>query len=145
MHIRKLNTEDLEELLTLYTHLHTEAPAAPERTKEVWNAICENPDTYYFGAFEERLVSSCNLTITPNLTRGCRPFALVENVITHPDFRRHGYGRAVLNAALEEAKIQDCYKVMLLSGRKDEAVFRFYESVGFDRDAKKGFVIRLSQ
>ena len=34
----------------------------------------------------------------------------------------------------------NCYKVMLLTGRKDESTFRFYESAGFDRNAKQAFV-----
>ena len=44
--------------------------------------------------------------------------------------------------ALEEAWAAHCYKVMLLTGRKDEATFRFYESVGFDRNGKQGFIAK---
>jgi hypothetical protein len=33
-----------------------------------------------------------------------------------------------------------CYKVMLLTGRQDEATLRFYEKVGFRRGVKTGFV-----
>lgn len=142
-HIRKLDTGDLKELLTLYTYLHTEAPPDPVLAAATWKSICKNPSIHYFGAFDEKLVSTCNLSITQNLTRGCRPFAVIENVVTHPDHRRNGYGRAVLTAAMEEAKANRCYKVMLLSGRKEEAVIQFYQSLGFDRDAKQGFVIML--
>jgi hypothetical protein len=31
---------------------------------------------------------------------------------------------------------------MLLTGRKDEAIFNFYESAGFNRDEKQAFVAR---
>ena len=34
---------------------------------------------------------------------------------------------------------RNCYKVMLLTGRKNEATYRFYESAGFDRHAKQAF------
>lgn len=34
------------------------------------------------------------------------------------------------------------YKVMLLTGRKDEGTFKFYESAGFDRHTKQAFVAR---
>jgi hypothetical protein len=30
----------------------------------------------------------------------------------------------------------------LMTGRKDDATFRFYESVGFARDAKQAFLAR---
>ena len=87
-------------------------------------------------------MSSCALSVVPNLTRGCQPYGVIENVVTHADYRGKGYGKAVLRQALEYAWKRDCYKVMLLSGRKSEAVYRFYESVGFDRHAKQAFVAR---
>ena len=37
--------------------------------------------------------------IIPNLTRGLRPYAFVENVVTHADYRGKGYATACLNYA----------------------------------------------
>ncbi|MDM0009985.1 transposase [Variovorax sp. J22G73] len=34
------------------------------------------------------------------------------------------------------------YKVMLMTGRKDEATFRFYEAAGFNRDDKQAFIAK---
>lgn len=83
-------------------------------------------------------VATCTLIVVPNLTRNGRPYALVENVVTHHRVRRQGYGRAVIAAALAAAWADNCYKAMLLSGRGAE-VFAFYESVGFLRGVKTGF------
>jgi ribosomal protein S18 acetylase RimI-like enzyme len=77
------------------------------------------------------------LAITPDLTRGCRPYGLIENVVTHAAHRRRGYGRQVLAHALSDAGQHGCCKVMLMTGRKDEAIYRFYESLGFRRDSKQ--------
>jgi GNAT superfamily N-acetyltransferase len=82
------------------------------------------------------------LSIIPNLSRGCRPYGLVENVVTHEGFRRKGCGTAVLAKALALARESGCYKVMLLTGRKDEGIFRFYESAGFDGNDKRAFLAR---
>jgi len=147
MRIAEIGSEGLDDLLELYTHLHSRDVPLPERAvvASVWGEIQGNPRLKYFGAHVDgRLVSSCTLSIIPNLTRGCRPYGLIENVVTHAHFRRQGLGRAVMRHALERAWAEGCYKVMLLTGRKDEGVFRFYEEVGFDRHSKQAFLAKPS-
>ena len=143
--IRELSGPDLPALLELYQHLHAEDdPLPPEdEVQEIWAAIQQNPDLRYYGVFEgDVLVSSCTLSVIPNLTRGCRPYGVIENVVTHADFRRRGHGRSVLKHALADAWSRGCYKVMLLTGRKSEATYTFYESAGFDRHAKQAFLAK---
>ena len=145
MVIRHLRADELNAILDLYRHLHrADDPLPPPPVlAAAWDAILSNPSCRYFGGFiAETLVSSCALTVIPNLTRACRPYGLIENVVTHADHRRNGYAKALLGEALREAWAEGCYKVMLLTGRKDEAVSRFYESAGFDRHAKQAFVAR---
>ena len=67
---------------------------------------------------------------------------LIENVVTHREHRNKGWGKAVLKHALAHAWSAGCYKVMLLTGRKEESVFRFYEGAGFSRHGKQAFVAR---
>ena len=145
MDIREIKASELRDLLRLYRHLHeTDDPLpAPQVVEGVWKDIEDSDSLAYFGVFlGDRLVSSCALSIIPNLTRGCRPYGVIENVVTHPDFRRKGFGRAVLKFALKLAWSRNCYKVMLLTGRKTEETYRFYESAGFDRHAKQAFLAK---
>ena len=114
------------------------ASAAP-----VWAAVLGSGLTTPFVAeIEGRLVSSCTLAIVPNLSRGARPYGVIENVVTDEGHRRAGLGRAVLEAALDKAWAADCYKVLLATGSRRESTLRFYEGVGFTRDAKTYFEIR---
>ena len=93
-----------------------------------------------------QLISSCMLTIIPNLTRACRPFGVIENVVTQSAYRGQGWGRALLlRHALAHAWQARCYKVMLMTGRKDESTLRFYEQSGFERHGKQAFVARPPQ
>lgn len=143
MKIRGLNKGELDQLFKLYRHLHeSDDPLPPENVvQRIWQEIQEDPGHKYFGLFDgDLLISSCVLNIIPNLTRGCRPYGLIENVVTHSGFRRRGLGRALLLYALEYAWNRGCYKVMLLTGRKDEGTYTFYESAGFDRHAKQAFL-----
>jgi GNAT superfamily N-acetyltransferase len=107
---------------------------------EVWSEVLGNPRCRYFGGFVcGELVSSCTIMVIPNLTRGARPYGLIENVVTHQEHRGQGYGKALLAQALEFGWSQQCYKVMLMTGRKDDATHHFYESAGFDPLSKKAF------
>ncbi|MFH0129548.1 GNAT family N-acetyltransferase [Variovorax sp. VaC1] len=145
MDVRQIAPSELKSLLALYRHLHdTDDPLPDTATVEsVWQELMGNPRYRYFGAYAaEQLVSSCTVTVIPNLTRGCKPYAVVENVVTHADHRKRGYGKAVLAEALSFAWSQGCYKVMLMTGRKDEATFQFYESVGFNRSDKQAFAMK---
>lgn len=145
MSIRELTGSDLSALMDLYAHLHdSDLPrASPQRLASVWDSIQSDDGIRYFGVFDgANLIGSCNITIIPNLTRSCAPYGLIENVVTHKDYRRRGYGRAVLKAALDFAWTRQCYKVMLMTGRLDEGTFSFYEKAGFKRNQKEAFVAK---
>ena len=143
MKVRALVHPDLSSLLALYGDLiRNDAPLPDANTVDsVWSESLDNPRMRHFGGFDGAgLVAACTICVVPNLTRGCRPYALIENVVTAATHRRKGWGRAVLSEALGFAWSQNCYKVMLLTGRQDEGVFRFYQSLGFSPNDKRGFV-----
>ena len=145
MKIRQIEANELTELLALYVHLHRVDEGLPPQSEvqAVWQELLANPRySYYGGYLDSELISSCTLTVIPNLTRGCRPYGVIENVVTHASHRNQGYGKAILAQALSHAWSVGCYKVMLLTGRKDEATFRFYESAGFDRHGKQAFIAK---
>ena len=145
MHIRDIQPHELQALLDLYGHLHEQDDPNPEQAvvESVWHEAISNPRIRYFGGYVAgELVSTCTLTIIPNLTRACRPYGVIENVVTHAEHRGRGWGKALLAHALAFAWAQRCYKVMLLTGRKDEGTLRFYEQAGFDRHGKQAFVAK---
>lgn len=145
MDIRPLAQNDLVSLLILFRDLHKlDEPLPPsEKVERTWSEVLATSRSVCFGGFiGADLVSSSTVTVIPNLTRGCRPYGLVENVVTSSRHRRRGYGSALLRAALSHAWSTGCYKVMLLTGRKDEATFRFYRSAGFDENEKQAFVAK---
>lgn len=145
MDIRLLGSNDLGDLLALYAHLHRSDDPLPDQAvvESVWRELLGNPRyRYYGGHVGGTLVSSCTLTVIPNLTRGCRPYGVIENVVTHAGHRQRGHGKAILAQALADAWAAGCYKVMLLTGRKDSETFEFYRSAGFDPNDKQAFVAK---
>ena len=143
MSVRNIKKNEMDKLLSLYTHLHRQDAPLPEKSKleSIWKEISENPLLHYFVLEAgNEIVSSCTLAVIPNLTRGGRPYGLIENVVTHSKYRRRGFGTSILQYALEVAWENECYKVMLLTGSKDPAIHRFYENAGFKQGVKTGFV-----
>ena len=143
MHIRFAHIEDFDQLLSLLRQLNPEDSFATEIQSKVFREILASEHLELVVAEQAgSLTGSCYLNIIPNLSRGGKPYALIENVITDPNHRRRGIGRQLITFALAEAWRRDCYKVMLMSGRRDERVHRFYRDCGFDDKAKQAYIIR---
>jgi GNAT superfamily N-acetyltransferase len=142
--IRPARPGDLPQVLDLYRHLNPDDPQ-PDAAKaeSAWSALMASDlTTVMVAEATGELVSTCTLVIVPNLTRGVRPYGLIENVVTHPGHRRTGLGQAVLSASLNAAWNADCYKVMLATGSRREETLRFYEKAGFKRGGKTFFEAR---
>ena len=119
-------------------------PDDEARVQAVWDRMLSDPDHHVLVAEQDgRIVSSCVCVVVPNLTRDARPYALVENVVTHRDYRNRGLATACLARAREIAAQAGCYKIMLLTGAKDAATLRFYRRAGYDGDEKTAFIQRL--
>ena len=91
-------------------------------------------------AIDDKIVSSCVCEVIPNLTRNIRPYAFVENVVTHKDYRGKGYATECLDYARRIAKKVNCYKMMLLTGSKKESTMKFYEGAGYNSSDKTAFI-----
>lgn len=140
---RIINKSELSALIDLYTHLHETDDPLPDDASltQVWDEILTDPKIDCFVVeCENKLVASCIMAVIPNLTRGARPYGLIENVVTHPDYRKRGIGTALLRHALQKAWDKNCYKVMLLTGSKQDETLLFYEKAGFLKDRKTGFI-----
>ncbi|MBE5780778.1 MAG: GNAT family N-acetyltransferase [Clostridiales bacterium] len=140
--IRKALPSDLNALLQLYTHLKEEpTPPVSDDLLAVWQSIMDDPKHHIIVAeVDETIVSSCVINIIPNLTHHYRPYALIENVVTHKDYRGSGYATRCLDYAKEIANAHNCYKIMLLTGSKDEKVLNFYRHAGYVNGDKTGFI-----
>ena len=142
MTIREIRENELNELLALYTHLHElDVPENSEQLQNTWAAIMGDKNHHIIVCEADgKLVSSCVCVIIPNLTRNVRPYAFIENVVTHADHRGKGYATACLIYAKELAVTADCYKMMLLTGSKSESTLNFYKRAGYNCTDKTAFI-----
>ena len=140
--VREAVEGDLPGLLELYLHLHEDrVPELTGAVSEAWKKIMADEDHHVIvDEVDGRLVSSCVCVVVPNLTRNARPYALVENVVTHADYRRQGRASACLDAARRIARDAGCYKMMLMTGSKSPRTLDFYRKCGYNDRDKTAFV-----
>ena len=140
--LREASADDLNALLELYLHLHEESiPEDGEQLRSAWEQIMGDPNHHLIvNEVDGKIVSSCVCVIIPNLTRGVRPYAFIENVVTHAGYRCHGYARECLDYAKSLAQKENCYKIMLLTGSKDPATLSFYGNAGYNSSDKTAFI-----
>ena len=148
MIIRQALPTDAEDLKILYFEYLTNYPPTDEQNMQNWREIIQrlynNTNSYLLVCEKEgRVVSTVYLTIIENLTHNNRPFGVIENVVTHGDFRNMGYASALLNEATEISKKHNCYKVFLETGSKKESTLNFYKNNGFELDLKRSCLKRL--
>jgi GNAT superfamily N-acetyltransferase len=84
------------------------------------------------------VVGTVDCLVSPNLTRGGRPFLLVENMVVGAAYRRLGIGARLLAAAVDLAEARNCYKAQLLSRDTRTEAHAFYEACGF-RPTARGY------
>jgi len=142
--VRTATKDDIPQLLELYKELQPDDPPIDNGAAAiVWEQATNNKVVYYVAECDGSIVATCYVAIIPNMTRQCSPIGFIENVVTSAKYRRYGIGRKLLESAVEYAKTQDCYKVVLQSNIKRTGAHKFYESIGFDGNSKRAFEIRF--
>jgi GNAT superfamily N-acetyltransferase len=143
-HARLAQTSDLARVLDLLRESEVSPIVEPaEHARRIWSEMLAREGVAVFVSESGvRIAATCMLITAPNLLRGGRGHGFLENVVTHPEHRGQGHGRAVVRAALAEAWARDCWHVLLQSGRKDPRVQRFYESLGFEPGIRTAYVAR---
>jgi GNAT superfamily N-acetyltransferase len=142
--VRRAEANDLSGVLTLYRELRPHDPElTADAAQEAFRGLIERADVHVVVCeLGPTLVATCMLAIIPNLACGAKPFGIIEHVVTLSAHRGRGYGRRVLEHALELAWSAQCCKVVLLSGVHRTDAHRLYESVGFVGNVESGFVVK---
>jgi GNAT superfamily N-acetyltransferase len=136
--------ENLVNILELYKQLNpTNNDFSLEDANRIWDKI-ENENIKYFLAKDnDKIIGSCYIIIIPNLTFNGKSIGYIENVITDEKYRRKGIGKKIMEMAINYAKEENCYKVVLQSGIKRTTAHKFYEAIGFNAETKKAFELRF--
>lgn len=137
--IRRATKDDAQAIANLYRELNTLSPVSvlPERIEAVANSnnthllVCDDSGEIIATA----LVCLCQDVMFDN-----QPFALVENLVVSANYKREGIGKSMMDYIEAFFLEQDCSKIMLQTSSKNRDARDFYTAMGYDPDAKIGFV-----
>ena len=146
--IRLATTEDIPRILELYEELtittsNVESTKNPslEDYKKTLKTINSIPGyELLIAESKDGIVGSVTLLIMPSLVHRASPWALVENMIIDPKQQRRNIGKKLMEYAIDRAKNEGCYKLILNSNKRRKGAHRFYRSLGFE-SSSYGFSI----
>lgn len=138
-HIRRATKEDAEAIAALYRELVPDAHISvlPERVGD----IGQDPNTHLLVCDDEgEIIATAFLCLCQDAMYNRQPFAIVENVIVHEDYQREGIGKSIMDYIEDFCLKQDCSKIMLMTSNERRDARDFYTAMGYDPDAKIGFI-----
>ncbi len=100
--------------------------------KEVENTIALIPNNIqiYIAIYQNKLAACGTLIIEQKLIHDGGKVAHIEDIIVHPEYRKLGIGKFLVEYMLDEAQRKKCYKAIL---NCDDIVCVFYEKIGLKK------------
>ena len=117
-------------------------PGAGDTSTVHWVLSHPEIEVYVAGDAQDRPVGLISLSHRPQL-RLCGRVATIDELVVAAAWRRKGVGRALMQRALERARVLSVKRVELqLPSLPDEAAVAFCAAMQF-QDAERGVVVRV--
>lgn len=142
--IRKLQKKDLYNgFLTSLDSLRKASDIKPEKANIIFEKISKNPNQIiYVATKDSKVIGSACILIEQKFIHNGGRVGHIEDVVVEKKFQGKRVGQRLVQALLEYAKKQGCYKTIL--DCTDDLV-PFYENLGFKRHSNSMRVDHLSK
>jgi N-acetylglutamate synthase-like GNAT family acetyltransferase len=137
--IRRATKNDALAIANLYRELNTlsQVSVSPERI----DAVANSEDTFLLVCDDAgEITATALLCLCQDVMFDNQPFALVENVVVSADHKRAGIGKSMMEYIEAFCLEQNCSKIMLQTSSGNRSAQDFYTAMGYDPDAKIGFI-----
>ncbi|KAG2482745.1 hypothetical protein HYH03_018339 [Edaphochlamys debaryana] len=130
--VRKLEAGDFDKgFLQVLGHLTT----VGDVSREVFEEQMRRRDAsgaYHTVVIEDqgRVVATASMVVELKFIHGCSKVGHIEDVVVHPGMRGKRLGLMLVEALIEAARADGCYKVILDCAESNQA---FYEKAGLQR------------
>ena len=132
--VREMRREDFRNGVLETLRVLVPVNLTPEKAERIYDETSKNP-VYKFLVAEEKetgkIIGTTTLLTEQKFTYDGAKAGHIEEVCTRNGYEGQGVGSALVKTALEEARKQGCYKVVL-DCSKD--LIPFYEKLGFKND-----------
>lgn len=137
--IRRAEAKDASAIADLYTRLNT--LSSPSVSAERIDQIALT-DTSYLWVCDNagEVIATALVCLCQDVMFDQQPFAVIENFVVHQDYQREGIGKSLMDHIENFCKEKDCSKIILQTSSENRDARDFYTAMGYDPDAKIGFV-----
>ena len=143
MNIRKLIENDLEDLACLYQQFWGEMTSL-DKMRSTFQRLNRYSNYIFLVAEQQnRMVGSVTGIVCEELYGDCKPFMVVEDVIVDKHHRRSGIATSLMKELEKRAVEKNCSYIIFVTESTRIDARKFYESLGYNSDAYKGFKKRL--
>jgi len=137
--VSQATNKDIQSITQLLEILFTQEAdfePQPEKQAQAIADIVSHPEKGHFLLLrhQQKVIGAVSLLYIPSTAMGGQS-ALLEDMIISPDFRGKGYGRQLLNAAVEFAQQQGCLRLTLLTDKSNMIAQKMYKQLGFEYSA----------
>ena len=138
LQMRIATATDIPTLIDLYAQMDDEPPLPAETVTKVFQEIANYPnyDIYLASLKEspETVIGTFSLIFLPTMMHpGYHKYAEIDSVTILPAYRCRGFGKQMMQFALNISRQAGCYKMSLSSNVLRIHAHKFYEDLGFQK------------
>jgi glucosamine-phosphate N-acetyltransferase len=122
----RLQKKYFAEVLTLLQDVSIFHPPS-ENLDTIWQSLQKQPNAFLIQATHESALVGFGSLVTATRARGGK-VGYIEDIVTHPAFRRRGVGEIIINTLSDIARAEGCYKITL---QCENNKIDFYKKLSF--------------
>jgi GNAT superfamily N-acetyltransferase len=137
--IRRATKTDADAIARLYHELMPDAVIAV--SADSIDEIAHSGSSFLLVCEEgDEILATALLCLCQDVMYNNSPFAIVENMIVHSQHQREGIGKSIMDYIEDFCTQKNCSRIILLANNENRSARDFYTAMGYDPDAKIGFV-----
>ena len=124
--IRMVEQADMADVIELLQSISEFKPPKSD-FPHIWDNLCQQNNVHSLIAIiDEKIVGYGSVLIEIKIRGG--KMGHIEDIVTHPNYRKKGIGQSIVDALFEIVKANSCYKVAL---QCKEQNYEFYEKCNY--------------